>query len=55
MFKKKIINISNNLKKSLHLEIKIKSNVCLDIRTKKIIYIQELLFEVQRFYGVFLK
>jgi len=33
MFKKKIINTSNNLKKDLHLKIKIKSNEYLDIET----------------------
>jgi len=33
MFKKIIINASSNLKKSLHLGTKIKSNGCLNIET----------------------
>jgi len=34
MFRKKIINASSNLKKSLHLGTKIESNECLDIGTE---------------------
>jgi len=34
MFRKKIINASNNLKEDLHLGIKIKSNGGLDIETE---------------------
>jgi len=33
MFRKNKINVSSNLKKSLHLRTKIKSNECLDIGT----------------------
>jgi len=37
MFRKKIINASSNLKKSLQLGTKIKSNGCLDIETEGVI------------------
>jgi len=36
MFREKIINASSNLKMSLHLKTKIKSNRCLDIGTEVI-------------------
>jgi len=36
MFRKKIINASCNLKRGLHLEIKIKLNECLDIETERV-------------------
>jgi len=39
LFRKKIINASSNLKRDLHLEAKIKSNVYLDIGTEGILYI----------------
>jgi len=35
MFRKKIINASNNLKRNLHLETKIKSNGCLGIGSEE--------------------
>jgi len=37
MFRKEIINVSSNLKRGLHLETKIKSNKCLDIRTEGVV------------------
>jgi len=43
MFRKKIINASNNLKKGLHIEIKIKSNGCLDIEMEGVVFRARLL------------
>jgi len=37
MFMKKIINLSSNLKKGLHLRTKIKLNECLDIGTEVVL------------------
>jgi hypothetical protein len=39
MFRKKIINVFSNLKRSLHLGTKIKSNQCLDIGTDGVLII----------------
>jgi len=44
MFRKKIINASSNLKRSLHLGTKIKSNEWLDIGTNGVIN-REIIFE----------
>jgi len=38
MFRKNKINVSNNLKKGLHLGTKIKSNGCLDIGTEGVYF-----------------
>jgi len=42
MFRKKIINASSNLKMSLHLGTKIKSNVCLNIGTEGVFILRIL-------------
>jgi len=42
MFRKKIINASSNLKKSLHLRTKIKSNGSLDIGTEGVTHISQV-------------
>jgi len=42
MFREKIINVSSNLKRGLHLGTKIKSNECLDIETEGVLFIMRL-------------
>jgi len=39
MFRKKIINASSNLKRSLDLKTKIKSNECLHIETEGVYFL----------------